>query len=451
MSEICGYLLARAYANEAWIEDLISDFGNFSSSHEEKYFDVIRESRNLNVPEDCSSECDGKYDFISSERALNSFLTEIVNINHKHTEIINHICNEFSVVNKKIEIESDIFSAKKYIEQKLDSSFLTKFINYINDIELCIKRLSLEYYSGRIAKCNDIIISHAGLSSEQNFSFKKSKCEKTIFYVDQNFISKLSSSPKYLSRFRKYIDISGSVFAYSSYATEDGIKMNKLYLKEYFKSLSDICNNNIFIKCEGELSFGSEEIENTVDRVLLWYPVTEAAENIKIFQPHIDDYMRDEKKISKDVVSEINDDINKFLQNIDDNLYEYLSGYILFKAYSFSLKDLINKSVKCDSDADFIDNVKNIWDFLDFIKYKVPKKSDKRKLKSSYRDSEHLMHAWKADFFITDDENLKYRGNFIYSVININTEFFGIREFDQKITDYIRKHHENDLGGSKIL
>lgn len=100
---------------------------------------------------------------------------------------------------------------------------------------------------------------------------------------------------------------------------------------------------------------------------------------------------------------------------------------MMLQSYPFDLNDLQKGSIKIDNDFDCIDKIDKLCQFLDFINYQTDK--EKQKIKSSYQDIEHLKHAWKCQYFITDDQKLIKRGEFIYSLLKINTKFLDSAQF----------------------
>jgi hypothetical protein len=57
--------------------------------------------------------------------------------------------------------------------------------------------------------------------------------------------------------------------------------------------------------------------------------------------------------------------------------------------------------------------------------------ANKNKIYSSFRDQQHLEHAYICDFFITNDKNLKKRGELIYSITDIQTKFISVESFHE--------------------
>ena len=76
-------------------------------------------------------------------------------------------------------------------------------------------------------------------------------------------------------------------------------------------------------------------------------------------------------------------------------------------------------------------------EILDFINFETD--TEEQKIKSSYQDTEHLKHAWKCKYFITNDKKLIKRGKFIYSLLNIDTEFLTISEFKEMMISQYKK------------
>lgn len=63
---------------------------------------------------------------------------------------------------------------------------------------------------------------------------------------------------------------------------------------------------------------------------------------------------------------------------------------------------------------------------MDAVHFCTLGQKDIKKIKSNLRDCEHLAYAWKADYFITNDNDLTERGQIIYDILNIKTKFLKI-------------------------
>ena len=107
------------------------------------------------------------------------------------------------------------------------------------------------------------------------------------------------------------------------------------------------------------------------------------------------------------------------------------------KNYSFGLEELVSGYIKTNNDFDCIDKIDNLCEILDFINFETD--TEEQKIKSSYQDTEHLKHAWKCKYFITNDKKLIKRGKFIYSLLNIDTEFLTISEFKEMMISQYKK------------
>ncbi len=192
-----------------------------------------------------------------------------------------------------------------------------------------------------------------------------------------------------------------------------------------------------------------EEITTIVKRVLLWIQPTKAAESLKFYtylynQNAYPMFKRDSKS---SYYQEINKDIKSFFKNINlkpemKDLKKMLNSYItMLKSYPFDLEMLEKGNIKVDNDFDCIEKIDKLCEFLDFINYETDKEI--QKIKSSYQDTEHLKHAWKCKYFITNDEKLIKRGKFVYSILGINTIFLTNVEFKKMMIEQLKNNDKN--------
>ncbi|MGO5560114.1 hypothetical protein ACTP12_28275, partial [Klebsiella michiganensis] len=82
---------------------------------------------------------------------------------------------------------------------------------------------------------------------------------------------------------------------------------------------------------------------------------------------------------------------------------------------------------------DLINKIEGLCTFLDLINYKTESTKDKMKVKSSYQDIQHLTHAWKCNYLLTNDKRLISRGEFIYYILRIETKILRANEINTLI------------------
>ena len=132
--------------------------------------------------------------------------------------------------------------------------------------------------------------------------------------------------------------------------------------------------------------------------------------------------------------------------NLDIDLDDYESDRALYRRLSaatigksFSLNALVNGSITYESDAQCMECIEHLCEFLDLINYQTESLSELSKIRSSLQDTEHLKHAWKADYFVTDDKRLRIRGDFIYSILGLSTKFMSTKDLKERIASEFKK------------
>lgn len=75
-------------------------------------------------------------------------------------------------------------------------------------------------------------------------------------------------------------------------------------------------------------------------------------------------------------------------------------------------------------------SIENLNKLLDFINYETEALSfnNKAKIYSSYRDGQHLQHAYICDFFATDDKRLANRAKLIFELIGVKTKVISMKD-----------------------
>jgi hypothetical protein len=63
---------------------------------------------------------------------------------------------------------------------------------------------------------------------------------------------------------------------------------------------------------------------------------------------------------------------------------------------------------------------------LDLLGYKIDKKEKTKK--SSLHDNEHLIYAFEADYFVTNDTNLLHRAKQIFKFMNAKVKVIDLNE-----------------------
>lgn len=449
----CTIKLAISYSLKKILEKLVKNihlWNEIKFSEETIVFhELNKQLKNTRV---CENHCMGCLDYILVDRVFGDFHTSIDKTNKKYKDLLRFLSQEYNLdIIDPIELALNLIAKPEYLEKKLDNNQLAEYKEYVSDINEIIINLKLSYYNQRITELHDKVLSHSHLANKQESNSIKIDINESIetFYIDQNFIGKYINDNSFKRQVESIKKKANYKFIFSPYLIEDGIKMNKVFLKDYFEHITLLTDNILMARYDDELCFVKEEVNSIVERVLLWLEPTKAGENLKFYWSEYNkyaypDFKRDEKNT---LVQKINNNIQLFLKEFNIESvhnekieYERTMEKILYwymELYPFSLEDLQSGFIKIDNDFDCIDKIDKLCDFLDFINYQTDK--EEKKIKSSYQDTEHLKHAWKCKYFITDDDKLIKRGKFVYSLLGIKTLFLTSDDFKKMMISFYKK------------
>ena len=450
----CTIKLSISYVLKKFIENIIEDINKWhETAYSEEMLLLSRLEEKLQIQEICENQCMGCLDYISVSKMFLDFRTKIDESNKKYVELIYYILNKLDLKNLKysIEIAINMISNPKYIKKQLEENQIDKYQEYCDEINGIIIGLQLAYYNQRITELQDVILNYSYLREEQKFNAILFNIDSEIetFYIDQNFIGKYINDNSFQRQIDNIKKKAKYQFVFSPYLIEDGIKMNQVFLKEYFENIDLLTDGISVTRYDDKLVYVKEEVDSIVERILLWLQPTKAGENLKfywsLYNKHAyPDFKRDEKNT---LVQSINKDIKKFLKEFDiqsvhseENKFERTMEKTLYWKIvdiGLSFEEIQNLEISCHNDFDKIDKIQKLCDFLDFINYETDK--EEKKIKSSYQDTEHLKHAWRCKYFITDDDKLIKRGVFIYSILGIETQFLTSDDFKKRMIGFYKK------------
>jgi len=367
--------------------------------------------------------------------------------------LINYILNKFDLKNLNGSIEINMISNPEYIKEQLENNQIDEYKLYCEEINEIIIALKVHYYLIKISKLHYMILNQAHLPEVQTNKASLINIENEIetFYIDQNFIGKYINENSFQRQINNIKKKAKYQFIFSPYLVEDGIKMNQVFLKEYFEHIDLLTDGISVVRYDDRIAYVKEEVSSIVERVLLWLAPTKAMESSKYYWSLYNkivypDFKKDEKNT---LVQKINNNIKLFFKEFNtESIYEEentfertmektLYWYMREKSFPFELKDLQKGNIQVDNDLDCINKIDKLCELLDFINYQTDK--EEKKIKSSYQDTEHLKHAWKCKYFITDDDKLIKRGKFIYSLLDIKTLFLTSDEFKKMMIGFYKK------------
>ena len=448
----CNKKSYSAYLLNIIIEKLVTNTNNWNLLKNSEELQLLNQlDDEITKRGYCENLCKGCLDYYFYNKIILDFIDGIKSINHKYEQIISKILKDIFKLTKDdllhpLDTLVNMISNQNYIIKFLETNDMSHYKVYCDKFEQLNNNMAVSYYNHKQVELYDEVLNNAPYDATNiRYSEVDFNDINHIFYIDQNFISKFNNDENLKKQINNIKIKENYKFVFSPYLIEDGIKMNKVFLKEYFEDISILTNNVQVIAIDNNLFYGIEEIENTVDRVILWDKATRAAEQLKVYIKYSNEYTYPLFNISKEnkIYQKINNDIHSFFKNIfneDKNIQSALSGYLLLKSSSFNLAQLQLGIIETTDKNDCINKIQELYQLLDLINFKVDK--EEKKTKSGYQDTEHLKRAWLANYFITDDNNLIERGNFIYKLLNIKTELITSKEFKLLIRNHYKKDNK---------
>jgi hypothetical protein len=449
----CTIKLAISYSLKNFLERLVINIHLWNEIKFSEEFILVHDlNKQLKTTKICEHSCMGCLDYILVNRIFGDFHTKIEETNKKYNTLLSFFVKEYNLdIIDPIELALNLIVKPEYLEKILDTNQVVEYKEYVSDINGIIISLKLSYYHQRITELHDIVLSHGNLAQEQKnmVTLVHINTEIETFYIDQNFIGKYindNSFQRQIENIKKKVKYQ---FVFSPYLIEDGIKMNKVFLKEYFENIDLLTDGILVTRYDDKLAYVKEDVDSIVERILLWLQPTKAGENLKFYWSLFNAYAYSSFKRDKKntLVQNINKDIKKFLQEFDiqsvhseENEFERSMEKTLYwktTEIGLSFEEIQNLKISSYTDFDKIDKIQKLCDFLDFINYQTDK--EEKKIKSSYQDTEHLKHAWKCKYFITDDDKLIKRGEFIYSILGIETQFLTSDNLKKMMVDFYKK------------
>lgn len=411
----------------------------------------------------CRNQCLGCLEFFRMIRMLSKFLNGVLKEYKKSEPLVTELRRIFSIHDElhPIALALDLANSDDYVRSKLPAILVQPYEEYVRSIKGEISILAMDYFHHEQAKCHDIILAYAILEEEQAISYTPIDINEyeDIIYIDQNFASEYESNKNFQQQIENFKKMANCKFVYSPYLIEDGIKMSRVRLHEYLESVEKLTGNTMFVRSKKDLIIANESIQITRERVDLWRNATRAAEDLKLNEMNYNYWAYPHYSIKSDLPKQVNANVSEFLESLRPYLSKSkfdvdsatdkskteiarsLSAATIGK--SFSLQDLIDRSIKYENDIQCMACIENLCQFLDLINYKTESLSKIKKVRSSLQDTEHLKHAWKADYFVTNDIRLRARGEFIYSSLRLKTKFISIEDLKGIIADQFKKSKIN--------
>lgn len=390
---------------------------------------------------------------------LSNFINGIFSANKESEAVVAELRRIFAVPNESdpIVLALDLVVSPDYVKSKIPTESIPLYEKYVDAVKSEISRLALDHFHHKQAKCHDTILAYGNLEQEQVIAYKTEEASagEELFYVDQNFVSKYGSDQGFSQQIENFKNKVGCKFVYSPYVIEDGVKMSRVRLAEYFETIEVLTENTMLVRSDDGVMLAREDIQVTFDRVLLWRNATRAAEDLKVQKMHCNHWGYPHYSRGSKLSNRVNKNIHVFLESLrpylDDRSCDFdfnddesdralcrrLCAATIGK--SFSLQALVDRSIRYEGNAECMACIGDLCDFLDLINYQTEPLSELTKIRSSVQDTEHLKHAWKADYFVTDDKRLRTRGDFIYSALGLGTKFISIKELKERVVSEFKE------------
>lgn len=442
----CLLKLTLSYALKDVIQRLVDDKYNYSALVRTDRWSLVGcldskiKKRGM-----CEELCLGCLEFTRVAGMFQTLTQDIIRANDDHKQLLDCLCNIFGIKeNDPIALALDLTAAPEYVKSKISSDYIAVYEEYHTAIDGAFYSLALDHYSHEQAKCSDTLRLYGGLERQQVISYIPLEGEvgQELFYLDQNIISKCVNDHNLRKQVVNFRKKSGCSFVYSPYVIEDGIKMSRVRLAEYFNVIKEITNLSMLVMMDEKISLVTEDMKVTSDRVLLWRNATSAAEDLRVSNMNFNYWGYSHFARDTQIAREVNKDINGFLDSLRPYLgsdasqldcKDFKSDYAIYHRLMaatigkpFSIDELITRSLNFENETECVRLIESLCELLDLINYYTEPLSEPAKIKSSLQDVEHLKYAWKANYFVTEDSRLRARGEFIYSALQLKTEFIDL-------------------------
>jgi hypothetical protein len=451
-----------SYIFKSIIGDLVEDFSNYCSVREsDEWKLILKLDASLENHMVCEDQCLGCLEYGIVVQYYNNFASSLIDANSKSQALVSKLCEVFALaeVDDPILLAFELTSAPSYVTKKIPVELVDDYECYVSAVSSAFAGLSLSYYNHKMMECNDTILSHSDLEQRQVVEYTPVEHEQSqvVFYLDQNFVSQCVDNPNLKKQLRNYQNRKKCMVICSPYLIEDGIKMNQVRFGEYLEAVVEMTGGVMLAKHNNALSFVQEDIKQTARRVALWTPVTRAAENHKFYKSLYNQCGFPQFARNSPLSRMANDNIDAFLQYLRPHMdvdifsddgkdpepnsavanFRILNATLLQK--SVDLGEIIERKISADDDFEIMEKIEHLCEFLDYINYKTESLSNIKKIRSSLQDAEHLKHAWKADYIVTNDARLRTRGKLIYSMLGLKTEFLDESELKAKFIEEFRR------------
>ncbi|ENP0873878.1 hypothetical protein ACCI29_004376 [Vibrio parahaemolyticus] len=356
----------------------------------------------------------------------NKFYSSIKDVNEENCSLLSYLSSEFKVKFKdSFLIFGTILKHKNYIKNQIGQDHFSKFDNYCASQEKHVNDFRMSFIHYALAKQQEPFFNQIDKIEKEKIKFKKAEKVHNSIYADQNVFSKLiDSDSKSLHIKRNNINL-----VYSSYLIEDSLNKNPIFMPVYLEKLSYLTNGNMVGYMDEGLTFVTEDIVDTYNRSSSYNDLTKLYENTVFLNKYREHFLYESLRKNGKVSSLISNDIVGFFSGDDKH---QLKGYSDIVSEFSQYEDIscFIRSGKFPKVKDIRTSIENLNKLLDFINYETEALSfnNKAKIYSSYRDGQHLQHAYICDFFATDDKRLANRAKLIFELIGVKTKVISMKD-----------------------
>ncbi len=424
MSEIIEKAIARILYSK--LMEHFDDIESLSQIQSSEDFKLLQELEKT-IESDRHSQ---NVDYSLVVGAWNEIYKSVKDLNLSYEKLISHISKEFEVIiNDDLEISGTLYGHEKLFLRKLDSIWAEQYKSYLLEIDKIILTFRIKLLNYSLADTQDNFFSQHHLINQQNIKFKKSTFNGRSIYLDTNAVQILAADRK----IRSYITKSEMGFCYSSFLIEDAVNSNPVFLSSFFSDLQTITGGNMVGYMDDGLCYVNESIKDTLDRVSKYSKLTKLYENHVMYDVLKHFHLYPELRKGKELVKLISSDFIGFFSGSEKSS---LAGFdkIVFKFQNTIIGDFVQSGDvgKIDDYREAIINLSSLFDFVNFETEHV-KLANFKKIASSYRDRQHLEHAYICDFFVSDDIRLRNRAKVAFDILGIKTKVLSINEFKSSL------------------
>lgn len=281
--------------------------------------------------------------------------------------------------------------------------------------------LRLELLAWKKTQLRDEALTHMKYELQPtDFNKKKTIITGIKVYFDQNTLSDYAKEPET----RKQIDLlktkNNLSFYYSPSHLEEIFKMNNEETKTLLiSSISALTGNAVVLPEDNTNVFHIEDPKFGLKRIAKYDGSTQALENLMLLS----------SQDRKNYLTKY--DTREHKQKIanNNNIFNSLNNNDFRELIVLSHSSLLNKEeyIGIANRNTTLHAIYTLSNALSLLGYKLDKKE--KTIKSAIHDIEHLSYASEADFFVTNDTNLRQRANQIYNFMKINTKAISPDEF----------------------